>query len=521
MRLQDSAASERRTRPDAARPLRILCLHGYRGNADVLRSQMRSLASGLEPLVELVYVDAPSLSAGDYGWWHAVRDAHDDDRGDPGVEHRRMRYRGWERSRDALIALFAKEGPFDGVLGFSQGAALTALLVGLRAPDGIPTAARPLAFDFAMMVGGFVSNDPDHASLYASRASYALPSLHILGLSDGIVPASDSRALAARFENPVVLEHPGGHVIASDPSIRNQVKRFLAEMARRRTARQSMEQGRNSQGTTPAALRVLDVPLWPGKSLPAMRVVFPSSPRSSPTPAIVVFRGGGYVTNAGSGGGSAEWAASHGMVGVEVAYRTQGTGDAYPAPYDDAARAVRLVRERASEWGIDRNRVAVMGYSAGGHLASLLSTRPSLRIAPEDDLAPRISARPDLLVLAYPVISFVDHYAPGAFAGTAESFLGRADLSEATRRQFSNELHVDHTHPPVFLWTTEDDSIVPYTHSVLFAEACARSNVPVAFTLFPHGPHGMGLASGITTDVATWTDRLLAWLDVQWPRSPQ
>lgn len=278
-----------------------------------------------------------------------------------------------------------------------------------------------------------------------------------------------------------------------------------------------MKQNRDSKTASPPA--PLDVPLWPGSGAPTMRIVFPSPSPSTPTPAIVIFRGGGYATNAGSGGGSAEWAASHGMVGIEVAYRTHGTGHAYPAPYDDAARAVRLARHRASAWGIDPQRVAVLGFSAGGHLASLLSTRPSLRAHPDDDLAPSISARPDLVILAYPVISFIAEYAPGAFARSADSFVGRPDPSEATRREFSNELHVDATHPPVFLWTTEDDEIVPHAHSALFAEACARANVPVSFTLFPHGPHGMGLAKGVSSEVATWPDRLLAWLDLQWPRS--
>src|SRR5678815_3082778 len=95
---------------------------------------------------------------------------------------------------------------FDGVFGFSQGAALTGLLVGLRAPPGTATADHPLRFDFAIMIGGFPSNDPDLAKLYAQRDSYALPSLHVFGRADRIVPSDDSRALAARFASPVLVE---------------------------------------------------------------------------------------------------------------------------------------------------------------------------------------------------------------------------------------------------------------------------------------------------------------------------
>jgi acetyl esterase/lipase len=261
------------------------------------------------------------------------------------------------------------------------------------------------------------------------------------------------------------------------------------------------------------------VPLWPGRTSPAMRVHFSDADRSRGRPALVVFRGGGYARCDGSGGGSGEWAARHGLVGIEVDYGTRSTQSFYPGPYADAARAVRLVRFHAPQWGIDPGRVGVLGYSAGGHLATLLSTQPSLWVAPEDDLAPRISARPDLVVLAYPLISFVEGATPGAFLGSVENFFGRTEVSESERRRFSSEFHVQATHPPVFLWTTADDSVVPAAHSERFAEACRRAGVAVAFTLYPHGPHAMGLALDHRGDVGRWTTQLLAWLDQQWGAS--
>ena len=212
--------------------MRILCLHGYHGSGDVLRRQMQALMVGLESRVELVYLDAPSLSGGDFGWWHAVSAGSARGEGDPGVGHARMRYEGWERTRKAIVSAFEEQGPFDGVFGFSQGAALAGLLVGLRAQGGVPTPEQPLTFDFAILVSGFASNDPAHAALYARKASYALPSLHIVGRSDGVVPASDTRELAARFGAPTLLEHGGGHVIASDPSTRAGVGAFLEAMSR-------------------------------------------------------------------------------------------------------------------------------------------------------------------------------------------------------------------------------------------------------------------------------------------------
>jgi pimeloyl-ACP methyl ester carboxylesterase len=195
--------------------LRVLCLHGYRGSADILRQQMRPLVSGLESTLDLVYADAPSLAGGDFGWW----------------QHN---FRGWERTRGWAVEFFSRQEHFDGLFGFSQGAALTSLLVGMRAPDGHVSEQHPLAFEFAMMVGGFRSDSPVHADLYASRESFMLPSLHIMGDSDQVVPAADSRVLAGQFASPVVLTHSGGHVIATTQSIRREVTRFLAEMADRR-----------------------------------------------------------------------------------------------------------------------------------------------------------------------------------------------------------------------------------------------------------------------------------------------
>jgi pimeloyl-ACP methyl ester carboxylesterase len=173
--------------------MRILALHGYQGSADALRRQMRPL--GLD--AEIVALDAPALADGDFGWWHA-RDG---------------RYEGWARSRDAIIEACAT--PFDGVFGFSQGAALAALMV------------AEVAFRFAIMVGGFPSRDPAHAALFARAERYAIPSLHIVGREDTIVPPDASRALAARFRDPTILEHDGGHVIAATDEVRARTKTFL------------------------------------------------------------------------------------------------------------------------------------------------------------------------------------------------------------------------------------------------------------------------------------------------------
>jgi hypothetical protein len=217
--------------------LRVLCLHGYHGSAQVLRKQLAPLADGLDELAEFVYVDAPSLAVSDFGWWRATALESTN----VGVSSGAKRYKGWQRTRDAIVSTFARVGPFDGVFGFSQGAALASLLVGLRSPDaptraevigrasGSSSKAESLVFDFAVMVGGFVAADAELAELYGKRANYELPSAHVIGRSDSVVPSKASFELATKFKNPVVLEHEGGHVISTAPQIRQGFQAFLEE----------------------------------------------------------------------------------------------------------------------------------------------------------------------------------------------------------------------------------------------------------------------------------------------------
>jgi fermentation-respiration switch protein FrsA (DUF1100 family) len=186
--------------------LRVLCLHGYHGSAAILRRQMAPLAGSLAD-IEFVYLDAPSLASGGFGWWHEG-------------------FSGWEHTRDWITGQLSTGPRIDGLFGFSQGAALTGLLAGLRES---PQAPRGLDFGFAIMVGGFTSFLPQHADLF--RRPLAIPSVHVIGRSDGIVPASDSVRLADRFTDPLVLEHGGGHVIPGDRAVAEPIARFLARFA--------------------------------------------------------------------------------------------------------------------------------------------------------------------------------------------------------------------------------------------------------------------------------------------------
>jgi fermentation-respiration switch protein FrsA (DUF1100 family) len=187
------------------RDLRMLCLHGYHGTGAILRQQMAPLAAAIPPGVELVYVDAPSLSAGDFGWWHEG-------------------FRGWERTRDWAVGLLRTGPRIDGIFGFSQGAALTGLLAGLR--DSDPSTPQ---FEFAIMVGGFTSTMPQHAELF--RNKLMVPSVHVTGRADTIVPRPDSLLLADRFADPLVIEHPGGHVIPGEPAVTTPIAAFLTRFS--------------------------------------------------------------------------------------------------------------------------------------------------------------------------------------------------------------------------------------------------------------------------------------------------
>ena len=184
--------------------LRVLCLHGYHGSGAILRRQMESLTAALRPNIEFVYVNAPSLAAGDFGWWHEGFD-------------------GWERTRDWAIELVCAGPRFDGIFGFSQGAALAGLLTAVQESG---TAPPEFHFDFAVMVGGFTSDLPKHAELF--RHKLTTPSIHVIGRTDVIVPRRDSLRLADRFADPLVLEHPGGHIVPGHDAVAGPIAGFLA-----------------------------------------------------------------------------------------------------------------------------------------------------------------------------------------------------------------------------------------------------------------------------------------------------
>jgi len=225
--------------------------------------------------------------------------------------------------------------------------------------------------------------------------------------------------------------------------------------------------------------------------------------------AIIICPGGGYARLADHEGKPvAEWLNSVGVTAFVLKYRHTARYP-HPAPLQDAARAIRTVRARASEWSVDPKRIGMLGFSAGGHLASTAGTHFDTGNAAASDPIERVSSRPDLLVLIYPVITMRE----GTHAGSKRNLLG-ANPDESLVAQLSNDERVTAETPPTFLVHTVADAGVPVENSLRLAAALRRAGVPFELHLYERGPHGFGL--GVKDPIlATWPDRLAAWLSLR------
>ena len=189
-------------------------------------------------------------------------------------------------------------------------------------------------------------------------------------------------------------------------------------------------------------------------------------------------------------------------------YRLPGDGhdDARDAPLADAQRALRLIRARAREWNIEPQRIGVIGFSAGGHVAASLGTRFDDRVYIAADAADRHSARPDFMLLVYPVIDMGAH----AHAGSRTRLLG-ATPTTAEIAAYSPQRHIVAGTPPTFLLHAADDGTVPVDNSLLFFEALRRADVPAELHVYPHGGHGFGVRV-VRGSLARWPQLALDWM---------
>jgi acetyl esterase/lipase len=260
--------------------------------------------------------------------------------------------------------------------------------------------------------------------------------------------------------------------------------------------------------------------LWPDGAPGALGIADTDKPTLTPFlvpegrgtgTAVVVCPGGGYAHLASDHEGVqvARWFNSLGVAAFVLQYRL-GPRYHHPIELGDAQRAIRNVRARAAEYRVLQDRIGIMGFSAGGHLASTAATHFDAGNAAAADVIDRVSSRPDFAVLVYPVITLTDPY---THHGSRENLLG-PDPDPKLVASLSNELQVTASTPPTFLYHTTTDDVVPVENSVLFYLALRKAGVPAEMHIYAQGPHGVGLAP---TDEAlsTWPARLADWLRVR------
>lgn len=258
------------------------------------------------------------------------------------------------------------------------------------------------------------------------------------------------------------------------------------------------------------------VPLWPGEApgaagtrpedRPTLAIVRPEG--NATGTAIVVCPGGGYsrLAMGHEGWDVARLFASRGVTAFLLTYRV-GPRYRHPAMLQDVLQAIRVVRRDAASYGVEPDRIGIIGFSAGGHLASSAAT---LFDAPEGRVAgrsPDVSARPDFAILAYPVIVMGETI---THAGSQRHLLGEEPAPDLVER-LSTDRHVTSRTPPTFLFHTDEDTGVPAENSVRFYLALRRAGVPAELHIYERGRHGVGLAPADPV-LRTWTDRMFDWM---------
>lgn len=243
---------------------------------------------------------------------------------------------------------------------------------------------------------------------------------------------------------------------------------------------------------------------------PSITIYLPERDKANGA-AVVIFPGGGYghLAMDHEGHQIAEWLNSFGVAGFIVKYRhsRSGAGYRHPAPLQDAQRAIRTVRSGAKKWNIDPGRIGIIGFSAGGHLASSLGTHFQQRYSEAKDEIDRVSCRPDFMILMYPVISFTE---PFTHKGSRRNLLGENPPQELVEN-LSNENQITPETPPTFLVFGDDDKVVPVENGVAFYMGLKKAKVPAEMHIYEKGRHGFGLGVGMGP-VSSWPLRCTDWM---------
>jgi len=242
-------------------------------------------------------------------------------------------------------------------------------------------------------------------------------------------------------------------------------------------------------------------------SKPTLSLFLPAKEKANGT-AVVICPGGGYGVNAISHEGIdvAKKFNELGVAAFVVKYRIPNDATMINreiGPLQDAQQAIRTVRQRAQEWNIDVNRIGIMGFSAGGHLASTAGTHFETAVIPN---VGNTNLRPDFMILIYPVISFNENI---THMGSREQLIGKQPTPEKVI-YYSNELQVTATTPPTFLVHASDDQAVSSSNSVAFYEGLLKNKVPAELHIYQNGGHGFGMNNKTTDDY--WMDRCKNWM---------
>lgn len=225
--------------------------------------------------------------------------------------------------------------------------------------------------------------------------------------------------------------------------------------------------------------------------------------------AVIVFPGGGYNHLAAHEAEPiAQWLNAAGFSAFVLRYRVAPYQ--HSLPWQDASRAIRTVRARAAEWKVQPDKIGVLGFSAGGHLAATVSTHYDAGDSAASDPIERASSRPDAAVLCYAVTTFDERY----YHGGSRNCLFGENPDPNLLLAFSAENQATPQTPPTFLWHTATDASVPVEHSLIYATALHACAVPIEMHIFPEGRHGLGLAVDDPV-ISAWTGLCAKWLENQ------
>ncbi len=260
------------------------------------------------------------------------------------------------------------------------------------------------------------------------------------------------------------------------------------------------------------------VNLWPGdapgargnepKDVPRLEIYRPADHACGA--AMVVCPGGGYggLASDHEGRQIAQFYNSLGVTAFVLHYRLGTSGYHHPVELNDAKRALRLVRASAPKFALDPNRIGITGFSAGGHLASTAATLFDEGDPKASDPVDRVSSRPDICVLGYPVITMMRDF---THKGSRANLLGPERDNDDLAAKLSNHNNVTDRTPTTFIFQTDEDSAVPAENAVGFYLALRRHHVPAEMHIYQRGPHGVGLMHGDPV-LGTWRLHLADWL---------